>query len=153
MEWTPRALGNRSILAWPKARYVLDNLNVFLKRRESYRGYGVSVCAEDVAAHFSGPALSPFMEFDYDVNNRDDFQECLPAGASRLRVHTVDDDTAPMLRRILKALGALTALPVVVNTSFNGFNEPIVCSPRDAVRAFYGTGLDIAAIGPFVLSK
>ena len=70
-----------------------------------------------------------------------------------LRVHTVDDASPPRFRRLLEAFGEASGLPLLVNTSFNGFHEPIVCSPRDAVRVFYGTGLDMLIADRFVLKK
>ncbi|MGH9173373.1 MAG: carbamoyltransferase C-terminal domain-containing protein, partial [Vicinamibacterales bacterium] len=69
-----------------------------------------------------------------------------------LRVHTVDE-REPRLLRLLVMWGEKTGMPVLVNTSFNGFHEPLVCSPRDAIRVFYGTGLDVLALGDFVLRK
>jgi carbamoyltransferase len=152
MEWGPRALGNRSILASPVSPYVLENLNVFLKRREHHRPYSVSVCEEDAPRFFRGPATSRFMEYEYEVLERDTLRPLLPLDAARLRVHTVPK-SAGLFYELLKASGELTGVPMLVNTSFNGFNEPIVCTPRDAVRVFYGTGLDLVVLDSFVLSK
>jgi predicted NodU family carbamoyl transferase len=76
----------------------------------------------------------------------------VPAGAARLRVQTVGPEPR-LFRKLLKAFGAATGVPVLVNTSFNGFHEPIVCTPRDAVRVFYGTGLDVLVAGGFMLVK
>jgi carbamoyltransferase len=152
MEWGPRALGNRSILASPVAPYVLENLNRFLKQREPYRSYSVSICAEDVARYFRGPATSLFMEYEYEVLEPDLLRSLLPLGATRLRVQTVPESSGTF-HTLIKAFGEVTGVPILVNTSFNGFNEPIVCTPRDAVRVFYGTGLDMAAIDSFVLQK
>jgi carbamoyltransferase len=151
MEWGPRALGNRSILASPISPYVLENLNAFLKGREPYRVYGVSVCEEDLARDFNGPC-SPFMEHEHEIRDPERFRHIMPVPHGRLRVQTVGDDP-PQLRRLLKAFGAATGVPVLVNTSFNGFREPIVCTPRDAVRVFYGTGLDMLVIGNFIIRK
>jgi carbamoyltransferase len=152
MEWGVRALGNRSILASPTAPYVLENLNRFLKQREPHRTYSVAVCAEDVSRFFCGPAASPLMEYEYEVLDRVLFRHLLPENASRLRVQTVDA-SAGMFYELLRAFGDLTGVPVLVNTSFNGFNEPIVCHPRDAVRVFYGTGLDMAVLDSLVIRK
>jgi carbamoyltransferase len=152
MEWGSRALGNRSILASPVAPYVLENLNVFLKRREPHRPYSVSVCEEDAPRFFRGPATSRFMEYEYEVIQPDVLRPLLPLEARRLRVQTVPE-SAGLFHQLLKASADLTGVPILVNTSFNGFNEPIVCTPRDAVRVFYGTGLDLAVLGSFVLRK
>jgi carbamoyltransferase len=152
MEWGPRALGNRSILASPLGPYVLENLNVFLKQRDPYRSYSVAICEEDVPRYFRGPATSRFMEYEYEVIDADVFPALLPLSARRLRVQTVPE-SAGSFHTLIKAFGRLTGVPILVNTSFNGFNEPIVCTPRDAVRVFYGTGLDMAVIGNFILQK
>jgi carbamoyltransferase len=152
MEWGPRALGNRSILASPLAPYVLENLNVFLKQRDPYRSYSVSICAGDVPRYFRGPATSQFMEYEYEVTNADVLHALLPLNARRLRVQTVPE-SAGSFHTLIKAFGQLTGVPILVNTSFNGFNEPIVCTPRDAVRVFYGTGLDMAVLGNFIMQK
>jgi carbamoyltransferase len=151
MEWAHRALGHRSILANPASPYVLENLNGFLKQREQYRAYSLSVCEEDAPAYFAGPPRSSWMEYDYDVTDTARLKHVLPKHASTVRVHTVDA-TNP-LRPLLKAFAAATGTGVVVNTSFNGFSEPIVCSPRDAIRVFYGTGLDVLVLGRFMLRK
>ena len=152
MEWGRRALGNRSILANPFAPFVLENLNRFLKHRPPFVSYGLMVCEEDVPRYFSGPARSPHMQFDYEVLDPEPLRDFLPAGARRLRVQTIDSGPSWM-RRVLKAFGEAGHAPILVNTSFNAFAEPIVCTPRDAVRVFYGSGLDMLAIGNFVLRK
>jgi carbamoyltransferase len=152
MEWGPRALGHRSILASPLSPYVLENLNRFLKRREVVRSYGVSVREEDAARLFVGAGSSPFMQFEYRVRDPELFRHVVPPGSERLRVHTVGGEPR-LLGALLDAFGGATGLPVLVNTSFNGFHEPIVCTPRDAVRVFYGTGLDMLVMGNFILRK
>lgn len=153
MEWGPRALGARSILANPQAPYVLENLNRFLKQREPWRGYALSGLRDAVAEHFDGPAASPFMECDYVPRRPETFHHLLPAPGAAMRVHTVADDAHPIFRDLLAAVGQATGLPFLVNTSFNGFHEPIVCSPRDAVRVFYGSGLDLLVLNQFILRK
>jgi len=153
MEWGPRALGARSILASPFSPYVLENLNGFLKRRQPWRGYGLSIAKESLGEHFDGPASAPFMESDYRLRNPATFKHVLPAPGSTVRVHGADRQSPPRFRRLLEAFGAMTGVPCVVNTSFNGFHEPIVCSPRDAVRVFYGSGVDMLVLEQFVLVK
>jgi carbamoyltransferase len=152
MEWAHRALGNRSILASPLSPYVLDNLNTFLKQRERYRAYGLSVCEEEVDVYFDGPRRSRWMEYEYRMKDRARFSHVLPPGASTLRVQTIDRRPS-LFRELHGAFGAASGAAVLVNTSFNGFSEPIVCSPRDAIRVFYGTGLDVLVIGQFVVRK
>jgi carbamoyltransferase len=152
MEWGHRALGNRSILADPFGPYVLDNLNVYLKRRERYRAYGLSVCEEDVTRYFDGPSRSLWMEYDYQVKDADRFHHVLPPAVSRVRVQTIDP-SATLFRELHRAFADVSGSGVLVNTSFNGFSEPIVCSPRDAIRVFYGTGLDVVVLGSFIVRK
>jgi carbamoyltransferase len=152
MEWGPRALGCRSILANPLAPYVLENLNTFLKRRDPPRSYAVSVCEENLAASFEGPSPSPLMQFEHRVKDPALFSHIMSQADAPIRVHTVGDHPG-LLRQLLKAFGQETGTPVLVNTSFNGFHEPIVCSPRDAVRVFYGSGLDMLVMGNFMLRK
>jgi carbamoyltransferase len=152
MEWGPRALGHRSILASPFSPYALDNLNVYLKRRERYRAYGLSVCEEERARHFDGPPRSSWMEYEYRPMDLDRFRHVLPYDTSRLRVQTIDQ-TPSLFRELHHAFGHAHGPGVLVNTSFNGFSEPIVCSPRDAIRVFYGTGLDLLVLGRFVVRK
>jgi carbamoyltransferase len=152
LEWGPRALGHRSVLADPLATHTLDNLNGFLKRRPAHRTYGVSVPLSALDALFDGPPASPFMQFDYRPRDPERFRTILPPGVETLRVHTVDA-SEPRFLRLLELWGDKTGTPVLVNTSFNGFHEPLVCSPRDAIRVFYGTGLDLLALEDFVVRK
>jgi carbamoyltransferase len=152
LEWGPRALGHRSVLADPLATHTLDNLNGFLKRRPAHRTYGVSVPLAQLHDYFDGPPASPFMQFDYRPRDPERFRSILPAGVETLRVHSVDE-SEPRFLRLLNLWGDKTGTPVLVNTSFNGFHEPLVCSPRDAIRVFYGTGLDLLALENFIVRK
>jgi carbamoyltransferase len=162
LEWGPRALGHRSVLADPFAPHVLENLNGFLKRRPAFRAYGVSVPASRLFEFFETPApgapdahgasSSPFMQFEYRPKDLDRFRTILPPGVQTLRVHTVDE-REPRTLQLLELWGRRSGTPVLVNTSFNGFHEPLVCSPRDAIRVFYGTGIDVLALENFTLRK
>jgi carbamoyltransferase len=151
MEWGPKALGHRSILANPRSPYVLDNLNCFLRKRERWRSFGVSVCEDIVADLFCGPPASPFMEYEYELRD-DRLRPVMPAGATAIRVQTVSKDMEPFWA-LHKRMEQATGIGVLVNTSFNGFHEPIACTPRDAVRVFFGTGLDMLVMGRFILRK
>lgn len=153
MEWGPRALGARCILASPQSPYVLENLNRFLKQRDPWRGYALSGLADAVPKYFEGPAAAPFMECDYRPLDPGLFRAVLPSADAAARVHTVGEGAQPRFVRLLEAFADATGLPFLVNTSFNGFHEPIVCTPRDAVRVFYGSGIDLLALGQFVLAK
>ena len=152
MEWGPRALGHRSILADPRSPYVLDNLNLFLAKRERWHPYGVSACEEAVPELFCGPPASEFMEYQYGLRDSERLRHVMPAGATVIRVQTVPPGRS-LFRRLHERMAQATGAGILVNTSFNGFHEPIVCSPRDAVRVFYGTGLDMLVIGQFILRK
>ena len=152
LEWGRRSLGNRSIFANPVAPYALENLNAFLKRRAAHRTYGLVARQEDVQALFDGPTTSPFMECEFTLTDPERFRSILPPRTNRLQVQTVAHEN-PRLRQLLTEFDQLTGVPVLVNTSFNGLQEPIVCSPRDAVRVFFGSGLDMAVIGNFLLRK
>ena len=153
MEWGPRALGARSILANPFSQYVLDNLNRFLKQRDPWRGYALSGLDEAVRRLFDGPSASPFMECDYVPRDRSGFRHILPGPNAAVRIQTVRSDAPPRFRDLLQAFGDGAGIPMLVNTSFNGFQEPNVCSPRDAIRVFFGTGIDILVVGNFVIRK
>jgi len=93
------------------------------------------------------------MECDYLPRDGELFRHLLPSPGAAVRIHTVSADGAPRFRHLLERFRDVTGLPFLVNTSFNGLHEPIVCSPRDAVRVFYGTGLDVLVMSQFVLTK
>lgn len=153
MEWGPRALGHRSILADPAAPFVLENLNRFLKHRPPWRGYALSGLESAVPEFFDGPPSSPFMECDFTPKDPDRWRHFLPAAGAGVRIHTVGSDAPPRFAALLRAFEQAGGVPFLANTSFNGFGEPIVCSPRDAVRVFYSTGLDVLVLGQFLLVK
>lgn len=157
MEFGPRALGARSILASPIDKGMQARLNE-LKDREDFRPVAPAVLEEALGGWFGNAAAnrgrSPYMLFIYDL---------LPGKAERIpaavhvdgtaRVQTVSADTNPAFHALLKAFERRTGVPILVNTSFNVRGEPIVCTPRDAIDAFYSTPLDALVIGPFLLEK
>jgi carbamoyltransferase len=157
MEWGHRALGHRSILASPLSPYVLENLNVYLKHRPRHRAYGVSVPEASLPRFFAGPPLSRFMEFEHEPLDPERLRGVLPEGTRTLRVQTVperpDDEASARYLRLHESFGGATGVPILVNTSFNGFSEPMVCSPRDAIRVFFGSGLDMLVLDRFVIRK
>ena len=93
------------------------------------------------------------MECNYRPVDRQRFRHVLPAEAAHLRVQTVSRESPARFRMLLSEFGRKAGVPCLVNTSFNGFHEPIVCTPRDAVRVFFATGLDVLILDQFVLSK
>ena len=154
MEFGSRALGNRSILASPLDPYSTENLNIFIKHREPFRKFAASVPAEVAAQYFEVGPNARWLATVGRVRpeHRERFAAAALAG-DRIRVHTVNRDDNPLYWKLLHAAGKATGLPVLYNTSFNLFGEPLVCTPRDAVRSFYSSGIDALFIGNFFLQK
>ena len=154
MEFGPRALGQRSILASPLDPYAGENLNVFIKHREAFRKFAAAVPAERASEYFETAPNARFLSTVARVKpaHRETFAGAL-LGGDLIRVHTVDRADNPLFHRLLTEFGAATGLPVLYNTSFNLFGDPLVCTPRDAVRSFYSSGIDSAIIGNFVIEK
>jgi carbamoyltransferase len=153
MEFGPRALGARSVLASPTDPAMRDRLNA-LKDREDFRPVAPCVTEEAAPEWFALAGESPFMLFIADA---------LPHRAARIpaavhvdgtaRVQTVRRDQHPMLHALLEAFAARTGVPVLINTSFNTRGEPIVCTPRDAVECFWTSPLDALVIGSCLVEK
>ncbi len=175
MEYGPRALGNRSILADPRSEDMQRKLNMEIKRRESFRPFAPAVLLEDASEYFTmeGKA-SPYMLQVAKIKS--ELRRPLPEGYDLLpymqklyfrrsklqavthvdftaRVQTVDGVDNPLFHDLISSFKALTGYGVLVNTSFNVRGEPIVCSPADAYRCFKSTGMDILVLGPFVIRK
>jgi len=153
-EFGPRALGNRSLLASPWAPYVKENLNEYVKHREAFRPFAISVTAERAAEFFDYAESARFMATLGQAKPEaakllDGF--LLPGG--RLRLHVVERATNPLLWALLERFGQFAPAPMLVNTSFNLFGEPLVVSPRDAVRSYFCSGVDALIIGSFSLTK
>ncbi len=155
LEFGPRALGARSIIANPAMPDVKNIINRKIKFRESYRPFCPSVTLDSFKQYFDGRANSaPFMNITFDV--KDEVKNLIPGvvhndGTSRIQ--TVDKNIQPLYYNLLKEFEALSGFPVVVNTSFNTNNEPIVANPYDAVSSFYRSGIDVLIIGDFVIEK
>jgi len=154
MEFGPRALGNRSILASPLDPYAAENLNAFIKHREPFRKFAASVPAEMAAEYFECGPNARFLATVGRVRSeyRERFASAMLNG-DLIRVHTVSEQDNPLYWKLLHAAGKATGLPVLYNTSFNLFSEPLVCTPRDAVRSFYSSGVDAMFVGNFFLQK
>jgi carbamoyltransferase len=153
VEWGPRALGNRSILADPRRPEMKEILNRRIKHRETFRPFAPSIIEEAVGEYFERTNPSPFMTFAYSV--RPEKRAVIPApthidGTARLQ--TVMRSANPLYWKLIRAFGDITGVPVVVNTSFND-NEPIVCRPEEALDCFRRTQMDVLAIGNFILTK
>jgi len=154
MEFGPRALGNRSILASPLNPYSTENLNIFIKHREPFRKFAASVPAELAKEYFEAGPNARYLATVGRVcpAYRERFRGAI-LGEDLVRVHTVSAADNPLYHRLLHAAGKATGLPVLYNTSFNLFGDPLVCTPRDAVRSFYSSGIDALFAGSFVLEK
>lgn len=174
MEFGPRALGARSILADPRSPAMQKNLNLKVKYRESFRPFAPSVLREDMADWFEMDEESPYMLmvapikesrqrpmsdterqlFGIDKLNvpRSDIPAVTHVDYSA-RIQTVHADTNPRYYALISRFKELTGCPVLVNTSFNVRGEPIVCAPRDAFRCFMGTAIDMLIVGNCVLLK
>ncbi|HKD63018.1 MAG TPA: carbamoyltransferase C-terminal domain-containing protein [Candidatus Acidoferrales bacterium] len=153
VEWGPRALGQRSILADPRRPEMKDVLNRRIKHREIFRPFAPSIIKEAVPEYFERSEPSPFMTFAYSV--RPEKRGVIPApthvdGTARLQ--TVSRGANPLYWKLLRAVGDLTGVPVVLNTSFND-NEPIVCRPEEALDCFRRTQMDVLVMGNFTLEK
>jgi carbamoyltransferase len=174
MEFGPRSLGARSIIADPRSPYVQKQLNLKVKFRESFRPFAPSIMRDKLNEWFELDVDSPYMLFVADVvkskcHKMTDEENAL-FGIDKLnvarsevpavthvdysaRIHTVDKETNPYFYDLLKYFYDITNCPILVNTSFNVRGEPIVCSPADAFRCFMGTELDMLIIDNFVLHK
>ncbi len=155
LECGPRALGGRSILADPRKPEMKDRVNDRVKFREAWRPFALSIQEEHFAAYAKKPAPSPFMIMAFEVadGKHDDIQSAMHWVDHTTRPQTVSRQTNPRYWELLEAFRRLTGVPGVLNTSFNVKDEPIVCTPRDAVRCFYGSGMDALVIGSFVIEK
>jgi carbamoyltransferase len=174
MEFGPRALGGRSIIADPRSPVMQKQLNLKVKYRESFRPFAPSVLREDVGEWFEHETDSPYMLLVADVQSdkrraMTDEEEAL-FGIDKLnvprssvpaithvdysaRIQTVHADTNPKYHAVISKFKEKTGCPLVVNTSFNVRGEPIICTPTDAFKCFMGTEMDVLAVGNYVLYK
>lgn len=174
MEFGPRALGGRSIIADPRSPVMQKQLNLQVKYRESFRPFAPSVLREDVSEWFEHDKDSPYMLLVADVQNdkrraMTEEEESL-FGIDKLnvprssvpaithvdysaRIQTVHADTNPKYHAVISKFKEKTGCPLVVNTSFNVRGEPIICSPTDAFKCFMGTEMDVLSVGNYVLYK
>jgi len=154
MEFGPRTLGARSILASPTDAMARDNLNIYVKHREDYRPFSAAVPEEQAEEFFEPSQLTNFLQGVSHV--KEGKQDLIPAavfGRGLVRVHTVSRKTNPAFWKLLVRFGETAGVPVLLNTSFNLFDEPVVSTPREAVRGFYCSGIDCLAIGNFLIKK
>ncbi len=153
MEWGPRALGNRSILADPRAAAVRERVTRGVKMREPFRPFAAAIPEERAGELLLDWGPSPTMSFVFPV--RPEARERIPAvvhADGTARVQTVSREANPLFHRLLEEFARRTGVPALLNTSFNE-NEPMVCTPEDALRCFRETKLDACVLGPFVVSR
>jgi carbamoyltransferase len=153
MEWGPRALGHRSILGDPRRADMKDILNRKIKRRESFRPFAPSVLREAVPEWFERDGDVPFMMQVYPI--REEKRSLIPAvthvdGSGRLQ--TVNEEDNGRYYRLIRAFAARTGVPMVLNTSFNE-NEPIVCTPEQALDCFLRTRMDVLVLGDHLIRR
>jgi len=174
MEFGPRALGGRSIIADPRSPMMQKQLNLKVKYRESFRPFAPSVLREDVSEWFEHETDSPYMllvaEVQSDKRRAMTAEEEALFGIDKLnvprssvpaithvdysaRIQTVHADTNPKYHAVISKFKEKTGCPLVVNTSFNVRGEPIICTPTDAFKCFMGTEMDVLAVGNYVLYK
>ena len=175
MEYGPRALGNRSILANAKSKDMQKDLNLKVKFRESFRPFAPAILKERVNEFFELNTISPYMLLVSNIkegikvkdsnqkninfkgiDKLNEIRSLIPAVTHvdySARIQTVDQDINPKFYKLIKEFDKLESFPILVNTSFNIRSEPIVCTPYDALRCFMGTNLDILVIEDFILYK
>ena len=154
MEFGPRALGNRSILANPGNPGMKDLLNQRVKKRESFRPYAPAVLEEKITEFFNAKQFSSFMLLSAQVN--DDKKTIIPAVThidGSARVQSVSKNINPRLWNLIKEFENITGLAVILNTSFNLNKEPIVCAPEEAVSCFKRSQMDCLVLGNYVAEK
>lgn len=154
MEYGPRALGNRSILADPRRRQMKEILNAKVKFREGFRPFAPAILAERVGEYFEQRGLFPFMTVVLPI--KPGKRALIPAvvhhdGTGRLQA--VEKEVNPRFYGLIREFDRLTGVPVVLNTSFNLQGEPIVCTPEDAVATFLRSGLDALILGNYLCVK
>ena len=154
MEAGPRALGGRSILADPRDPASRDRVNAAIKFREYWRPFCPSIAEEAIGGLIERAEAAPYMILAFDATET--ARELIPGTVhidDTMRVQTVSAESHPLYHRLLGRFEELTGVSAVLNTSFNVKGEAIVCTPRDAFRTFWSTGLDALAIGSFIVEK
>lgn len=153
-EYGPRALGARSILAGPALEGVAHKLNLEVKGREAWRPFCPSILEEEAPRYFTACERAPFMTTAFEVveGQRETLRSAMHVDGSA-RPQTVSSTASPLFHALLSEFRDRTGLPFLINTSFNVAGEPIVATPAQALRCFYSTGLDVLALGDFLLRK
>lgn len=153
-EFGPRALGARSILAHPGHPGLKDKINKSVKHRESWRPFAPSILDEAGSEYFDNYCFNPFMTltFQVKINKRRKLSQAIHVD-NTARIQSVIEKTNPRYFGLIKIFAKKTGIPALLNTSFNDQGKPIVLTPKDALACFYSTGIDILAIGDFIVRK
>ena len=153
LEFGHRALGNRSILASPFSPYVMENLNIYVKHREDFHPLALSVPAEKASVFFDCTDNCRFMASIATLKDSVEGLDRFTFNDRSIRLHTVEREVNPRFWGLLHRFGEGAPAPVLVNTSFNLFGEPLVCDPRDAIRTYACSAIDALAIDNYLLAK
>ena len=153
MEFGPRALGNRSILADPRQPNMKDKVNAEIKFRESFRPFAPAVLAECTKDIFECDVESPYMSTTFKLKGKQNAFPAITHVDNTSRIQTVSPLQNEKFYKMLKAFYELTGCPLALNTSFNVMGEPIVCSPSDAIRTFTESCIDILVMNNFIIRK
>jgi carbamoyltransferase len=152
MEFGPRSLGARSILANPMDATMRDKINAMVKKREGFRPFAPAALKSEYRHHFDIDHESPFMLETCQVISPLDLPAITHVDGSA-RLQTVNRHTNPRFHQLLEAFHAITGCPIILNTSFNVKGEPIVCSPEDAINCFIGTNIDTLVLEDFIIDR
>ncbi len=153
MEWGPRALGNRSIVTHPGLPDMKDVLNARIKHREWFRPFAPAILADAQHEYFEHDHPSPYMLHVYKIRPEKRKSLCAVNHVDNTgRLQTVTREENSLYYDLIQTFGRKTGIPVILNTSFNE-NEPIVCTPQEAIDCFQRTKMDVLAIGPFLACK
>lgn len=154
MEFGPRALGNRSILSAPFPAEMKDILNERVKHREWFRPFAPAILEEYLEDYFDCGHITPYMLLVYNIleHKKADIPATVHVDGTG-RVQTVSKDQNPKFYNLIKEFQKKTGIPVILNTSFNVQGEPVVCTPKDAVKCFLGTEIDVLVLGNYIVYK
>jgi carbamoyltransferase len=154
LEYGPRALGNRSILADPRSAGMKDRINLSIKYREEFRPFCPSILFSRQNEYFEDAFDAPFMVVTFPVDER--VKEIIPAVVhvdGTARIQSVHHESNPLYSRLIGEFGKASSVPMLINTSLNINEQPTVNSPLEALHTYFCLGLDLLYLGPYRLSK
>jgi carbamoyltransferase len=154
MEYGPRALGNRSIIADPRSADMKDRINITIKYREEFRPFCPSVLLDHQDEYFEDAFDAPFMVVTFPV--KESVRQMIPAVVhvdNTARIQSVHAETNPLYSRLIGEFAKATSVPMLINTSLNVNEQPTVNSPLEALHTYFCSGLDVLYLGPYRLAK